>query len=121
MISIAASNTWPARDFPAMVFCISLLFHPISRPSRWIASRRRDHYVAETALRKIMSGFLREKIVPALVVHEERLERLSELLTEIPENQRPLVESRIHILESWRRQARACRDWFARQSCPSAR
>lgn len=73
----------------------------------YVPGDRRDHYVAETALRKIMGGFLREKIVPALVVHEERLERLSELLSEIPENERMRVESRIRILESWRRQARA--------------
>ncbi len=73
----------------------------------YVPGDRRDHYVAETALRKIMSGFLREKIGPALLVHEERLERLSSLVATMPEKERPLVESRIQILESWRRQARA--------------
>lgn len=73
----------------------------------YVPGDRRDHYLAETDLRKITSGFLREKIVPTLVVHEERLQRLSELLTGIPMNNRSMVEDRIRILHSWRNQARA--------------
>ena len=73
----------------------------------YVAGERRDHFVAETALQKITSGFLREKFVPNLAIHDERLERLTELTMEIPHTQRPLVEERIRILQNWRRQARA--------------
>lgn len=68
---------------------------------------RRDHYLAETGLRKITTGFLREKVVPDLMVHEEHLERLTGLLDEIPQVNRPHIEARIQLLNSWRQQARA--------------
>ena len=73
----------------------------------YVHGDRRDHFMAETALRKITSGFLREKVVPDLVVHEEQLQRLTSLLTEIPMGNRPHIEARIQLLQSWRRQARA--------------
>lgn len=73
----------------------------------YVAGDRRDYFLAETGLRKITNGFLREKIVPNLMVHEERLRRLSELLNEIPSSHRSMVEDRIRILEKWRKQARA--------------
>lgn len=72
----------------------------------YVPADRRDHYLAETDLRRIINGFLREKIVPGLMVHE-RLERLSKLLEDIPASRRPLVEERIRILEHWHERARA--------------
>lgn len=68
---------------------------------------RRDHFMAETGLRKITSGFLREKVVPDLMIHEEQLQRLTGLLEEIPSSHRPHIEARIQLLQSWRNQARA--------------
>jgi HTH-type transcriptional regulator, glycine betaine synthesis regulator len=73
----------------------------------YVPGDRRDHFLAETGLRKITSGFLREKVVPDLMVHEEQLQRLSTLLEEIPSGTRPHIEARIQLLQSWRNQARA--------------
>jgi DNA-binding transcriptional regulator GbsR (MarR family) len=73
----------------------------------YVPGDRRDHFLAETGLRKITSGFLREKVVPDLMVHEEQLQRLSSLLDDIPSGSRPHIEARIQLLQSWRRQARA--------------
>ena len=73
----------------------------------YVAGDRRDHFLAETGLRKITSGFLREKVVPDLVVHEAQLQRLTGLLEEMPSGTRPHIESRILLLQSWRNQARA--------------
>ena len=73
----------------------------------YVPGDRRDHFLVETDLRKITNGFLREKVVPNLLVHEERLERLSNLIGELPSGSRPEIESRIRILQSWRKQARA--------------
>jgi hypothetical protein len=54
-----------------------------------------------------MSGFLREKIEPNLLGHEERLSEISKLLDEIPASgNREEIESRLRILEKWRRKAR---------------
>jgi DNA-binding transcriptional regulator GbsR (MarR family) len=73
----------------------------------YVHGDRRDHFTAETALRKITTGFLREKVVPDLVVHEEQLERLSGQLDELPATSRTHLEARIQLLQSWRQQARA--------------
>jgi DNA-binding transcriptional regulator GbsR (MarR family) len=73
----------------------------------YVPGDRRDHFIAETGLRKITTGFLREKVVPDLVVQEEQLQRLSTLLDEIPSGSRPHIEARIQLLQSWRKQARA--------------
>src|ERR1700677_1581298 len=68
----------------------------------YVPGDRRDHFLAETGLRKITSGFLREKVVPDLMVHEEQLQRLSTLLNDIPSGHRPHIEARIQLLQSWR-------------------
>ncbi len=73
----------------------------------YVRGERRDHFLAETRLRKIVSGFLREKVAPNLTTHEERLEQLSTLLPEIPSTDRALIEDRIQTLHNWRKQARA--------------
>jgi DNA-binding transcriptional regulator GbsR (MarR family) len=73
----------------------------------YVPGDRRDHFLAETGLRKITSGFLREKVVPDLVLQEEQLQRLTSLLDDIPSGSRPHIEARIQLLQSWRKQARA--------------
>ena len=73
----------------------------------YVPGDRRDHFLAETGLRKITSGFLREKVVPDLVVQEEQLQRLTTLIEDMPSGSRPHIEARIQLLQSWRRQARA--------------
>jgi DNA-binding transcriptional regulator GbsR (MarR family) len=73
----------------------------------YVPGDRRDHFLAETGLRKITTGFLREKVVPDMMVHEEQLDRLTSLLDDIPESSRSHIEARIELLHSWRRQARA--------------
>ena len=73
----------------------------------YVPGDRRDHFLVETDLRKITNGFVREKVVPNLLGHEERLERLADLMGELPSGSRPEIESRIQILLSWRTQARA--------------
>ena len=73
----------------------------------YVRGDRRDHFLAETGLRKIVSGFLREKVAPNLTTHEERLQQLTTMLDEIPSTHRTLIQDRIQTLHNWRRQARA--------------
>lgn len=73
----------------------------------YVPGERRDHYVAETGLQKIASGFLREKIAPHLSDHGERIARLARQLAEMPVLHRTVLEERMQILQDWRRQATA--------------
>lgn len=49
----------------------------------YIPGERRDYYVAEEELRKVLSGFVREEIRPHLESGQERLARMEELLGQI--------------------------------------
>lgn len=73
----------------------------------YVPGERRDFYVAETHLRTIVAGVIRERIVPQLSDQDERLARLVELLDAQPETNRGLLEERIHALQGWRRKAGA--------------
>jgi DNA-binding transcriptional regulator GbsR (MarR family) len=77
----------------------------------YVAGDRRDHFVAETELRKLVSGFLRERIAPALEGGAERLERLTTALAAGPSATRRSAEfeflrHRAERLQGWQRMAR---------------
>src|SRR6188768_1517914 len=46
----------------------------------YVAGDRRDHYAAETELKKLAAGFIREEIKPRLESGGERLERLKSMM-----------------------------------------
>jgi HTH-type transcriptional regulator, glycine betaine synthesis regulator len=72
----------------------------------YVAGDRRDHYLVETNLKKILSGIIREKFAPQLLGHGERVDRISRLLELTPAPGRDCLEERVRILESWRQQTR---------------
>jgi DNA-binding transcriptional regulator GbsR (MarR family) len=77
----------------------------------YMAGDRRDHFVPETELRKLVSGFLRERIAPALEGGGERLERLTAALDAVPAAARRSAENeflrhRAERLHAWQRIAR---------------
>jgi len=77
----------------------------------YVAGDRRDHFVAETELRRLASGFLRERIAPTLEAVAERLERLNAALGAVPAASRRSAEHefyrhRAERLQGWQRMAR---------------
>jgi DNA-binding transcriptional regulator GbsR (MarR family) len=66
---------------------------------------RRDHYEAETGLRTLATGFLKEQIEPHLENGEHRLERLKRLADKAPAAERAHVVQRVKQLENWHRRA----------------
>lgn len=90
----------------------------------YVAGDRRDHFVAETELRKIVSGFLRERIAPALEGGAERLDRLSTALEAVPPLARRSAEHeflrhRAERLQAWQRIARESFPALAKMLDPS--
>lgn len=71
----------------------------------YVPGERRDFYVAETHLRTIVAGIVRERIVPQLSDQDDRLARLVELLGQVPAGNRSLIEERIQSLQGWRKKA----------------
>jgi DNA-binding transcriptional regulator GbsR (MarR family) len=68
-------------------------------------STRRDHYDAETGLRNLATGFLKEQIEPHLESGEDRLDRLKRLAATAPAGERAHVAQRVKQLETWHRRA----------------
>ena len=67
---------------------------------------RRDYFVAESALRKIVSGFVKEQVRPHLDNGKSRLDDLDELVVEQDDpEQRAFYEGRVNHLKKWRRRA----------------
>lgn len=71
----------------------------------YIPGDRRDYFVAETELRKLVDGFLREQVQPHLESGGQRLERMRKILQDIPEDHRSWCEDRIERLERWQKRA----------------
>lgn len=61
---------------------------------------RREFYLAETRLRAIFSGLMRERVYPQLKTGRERLQQLDTLLDQTPAASGEL-RSRIRRLRSW--------------------
>lgn len=71
----------------------------------YVPGDRRDFFEAETALRRIVSGFVSEQVRPHLENGKERMARLEQLVAgESPENREFCVE-RIEHLKNWQRRA----------------
>lgn len=66
---------------------------------------RRDYFLAETQLRKLVAGFLREQVQPHLENGAERIEHLRKLVETLPDERRGFAAARVEQLANWRRRA----------------
>lgn len=65
---------------------------------------RRDYFAAETSLRRLAAGFLKEKLEPHLEGGRERLEALEARLDASGEAAPAHLVERLHLLQNWQRQ-----------------
>jgi len=66
---------------------------------------RREHFVAEMSLKRLVSGFLRDQVYPHLESGDDRLNNLEQLVNasgEVPE----FFNDRLNRLRSWQKQAK---------------
>ncbi len=71
----------------------------------YIPGDRKDHYVAETSLRKMASGFAGEQIQPHVHNGKDRIVRIRELLDAHENDDRDVLEEKIDLLENWQKRA----------------
>lgn len=67
----------------------------------YVAGDRRDHYAAETELKKLVAGFIREEIKPRLDSGAGRLERLKSLAAGDATERGEFQRVRISKLAQW--------------------
>ena len=77
----------------------------------YVAGDRRDHFVPETELRALISGFLKEKIQPHLESGAVRIEALGEIIRTMPleasgADDLRILKARFEKLGSWQKRAR---------------
>jgi DNA-binding transcriptional regulator GbsR (MarR family) len=71
----------------------------------YVDGDRRDHFVAETELRKLMDGFLREQVRPHLKSGGERLERMRGLANQLSGPDQSWYAERAERLQRWQSRA----------------
>ena len=69
----------------------------------YVAGDRRDHYVAETELKKLAAGFIRGEVEPRLESAENRLTRLTAITSslETAAEEQEFYRSRVGKLRQW--------------------
>jgi HTH-type transcriptional regulator, glycine betaine synthesis regulator len=72
----------------------------------YVAGERRVHYEAVAELRNLATRFLRDQIVPHLDNGQARLERIAEMIGQLPAEERVRVNGRVRMLQSWGRNGR---------------
>jgi HTH-type transcriptional regulator, glycine betaine synthesis regulator len=71
----------------------------------FVQGERREHFVAEIRLRKLVAGFLKEQAEPHLEKGKDRLRHLEELVGSIEDkDEAQRAELRKNILAGWHRQ-----------------
>ena len=73
--------------------------------TEYIPGDRRDHYSVEMNLRKLVSGFMKERVEPGLADLAERLNRLEIRVRQLPAAQRQHLGDRVGKLKNWQSQA----------------
>jgi HTH-type transcriptional regulator, glycine betaine synthesis regulator len=71
--------------------------------SVYLPGDRRDHFTAETELKKLVSGFYREELAPRVRSGEDRLRKLSNIVASEPNPE--FQEDRLQKLAQWHRKA----------------
>jgi DNA-binding transcriptional regulator GbsR (MarR family) len=72
----------------------------------YVAGDRRDHYVAETELKKLVAGFLRGEVEPRLASGRERLAHLRDMAEALPDAKQNFLSKRVGKLQQWHTKSR---------------
>ena len=72
----------------------------------YVPRDRRVHYEAVAELRRLVTGFLRDQIMPQLESSRDRLDHVAELVRKLPAAERAQVSGRIIMLQSWAKKSR---------------
>jgi DNA-binding transcriptional regulator GbsR (MarR family) len=67
----------------------------------YVPGERRDHFTAERELRKLVSGFVREEVIPHLESGGERLEAIRKLLDKLGGPEKDVLQERVERLGNW--------------------
>ena len=70
-----------------------------------IPGDRKDYYEAETSLRKVLSGFVREQLQPHVTDGKEQVSSIRDLLSEYSGDEKEVLTEKVDVLENWQKRA----------------
>ena len=95
-LRISSGSASQGIRFLRSIGAIQLIYEP---------GDRRDHFSPETGLRKLVGGFLNEKVVPQVRGGSERLSVIENLLQQDSAPQALHLSARLDLLRNWHRKA----------------
>jgi DNA-binding transcriptional regulator GbsR (MarR family) len=78
----------------------------------YVAGDRRDHFLADFDLSRFASGFIKGELQPHLDSGLLRLERMEQLIAQIPEAGRGVAENRLARLRHWHEKGQSMIPWI---------
>jgi len=78
----------------------------------YVAGDRRDHYVAEFDLSRFATGFIKGELQPHLDSGLLRLERMQQLIEQLPADGREVAENRLARLRHWHEKGQSMIPWI---------
>ncbi|MEI8106284.1 MAG: hypothetical protein WCI46_00585 [Verrucomicrobiota bacterium] len=78
----------------------------------YVATDRRDHYVADFELSNFASAFIKEELQPHLDSGSARLSRMQKHLAKLPKGEQGVAASRIAKLQHWKEKGDAILPWI---------
>lgn len=78
----------------------------------YVAGDRRDHYVAEFDLSRFATAFIKGELQPHLDSGLQRLERMQQLIAELPADGRTVAENRLARLRHWHEKGQSMIPWI---------
>ena len=70
---------------------------------QFVLGDRRDHFIAEVKSKKLMGGFIREKLTPALEDGVDRIAHIRRLMTDDGLLDDPMHKDQVLKLETWQK------------------
>jgi DNA-binding transcriptional regulator GbsR (MarR family) len=80
--------------------------------SVYVAGDRRDHYVAEFDLSRFASNFIKGELQPHLDNGLERIQRMEEIIKELPAGEQTAAETRLARLRHWHEKGQSMLPWI---------
>jgi DNA-binding transcriptional regulator GbsR (MarR family) len=80
--------------------------------SLYVAGDRRDHYRAEFELSHFATGFIKGELQPHLDSGLLRMERMEQLIAQLPQPGRDVAENRLARLRHWHEKGQAMLPWI---------
>ena len=72
----------------------------------YVPGDRREHFVPEISLKRLVSGFLRDQVYPHLESGDDRLENLEAIVNDADAHAPEVIHERLKRLKSWQKQAK---------------